>query len=41
MRAWIYDQTTPPMPGHPDWTVDPVEQAATARALARSPARRR
>jgi len=22
--AWLYGKTTPPMPGHPDWTVDPV-----------------
>jgi aminopeptidase N len=22
---WLYGTTTPPMPGHPDWTVDPVE----------------
>jgi aminopeptidase N len=21
---WLYGSTTPPMPGHPDWTVDPV-----------------
>jgi aminopeptidase N len=25
LRAWVYGTTTPPMPGHPDWTVDPVE----------------
>jgi aminopeptidase N len=24
LRAWLYGTTTPPMPGHPDWTVDPV-----------------
>ena len=24
LHAWLYDETTPPMPGHPDWTVDPV-----------------
>ena len=41
LRSWLYGETTPPMPGHPDWTVDPVEEGATARALARSPARRR
>ena len=22
--AWLYGTRTPPMPGHPDWTVDPV-----------------
>ena len=38
--TWLYGETTPPMPGHPDWTVDPVEEGVTARALARSPARR-
>ena len=21
---WLYGTETPPMPGHPDWTVDPV-----------------
>lgn len=41
LRAWVYGETTPAMPGHPDWTVDPVEEQATARALARAPARRR
>jgi aminopeptidase N len=24
LTAWVYGETTPPMPGHPDWTVDPV-----------------
>ena len=24
MNAWLYGTTTPPMPGHPDWTVTPV-----------------
>jgi aminopeptidase N len=24
LRDWLYGTTTPPMPGHPDWTVDPV-----------------
>jgi aminopeptidase N len=24
LRRWLYGDTTPPMPGHPDWTVDPV-----------------
>jgi aminopeptidase N len=42
LHAWLYDTTTPPMPGHPDWTVNPVEQQAQARALApASRARRR
>lgn len=25
LEAWLFGTTTPPMPGHPDWTVDPVE----------------
>nr|WP_249416428.1 M1 family metallopeptidase [Streptomyces sp. TS71-3] len=24
LRPWLYGATTPPMPGHPDWVVDPV-----------------
>ncbi len=24
LRAWLYGSRTPPMPGHPDWTVLPV-----------------
>lgn len=24
LRDWLYGTTTPPMPNHPDWTVDPV-----------------
>jgi aminopeptidase N len=28
LEAWLYGRTTPPMPGHPDWTVDPVEEPA-------------
>jgi aminopeptidase N len=24
LREWLYGASTPPMPGHPDWTVDPV-----------------
>jgi aminopeptidase N len=24
LRDWVYGQKTPPMPGHPDWTVNPV-----------------
>ena len=31
LRAWVYGDTVPPMPGHPDWTSDPVT-AAAARA---------
>lgn len=25
LREWLYGTTTPPMPGHPGWTVAPVE----------------
>jgi aminopeptidase N len=35
LRDWLYGTTTPPMPGHPDWTVNPVQEAAP---LARTPA---
>ena len=31
LRDWLYGTETPSMPGHPDWTVNPVEaQAASA-----------
>jgi aminopeptidase N len=30
LRAWVYGTKTPPMPGHPDWTVDPVQAPAPA-----------
>jgi aminopeptidase N len=36
LRAWLYGTTTPPMPGHPDWTVNPPS-AVQAKATARSP----
>ena len=34
LRDWLYGDTTPPMPGHPDWKADPVVAQSTARALA-------
>jgi aminopeptidase N len=34
LRDWLYGETTPPMPGHPDWKTDPVVEQTTARALA-------
>ena len=37
LRAWVYGTKTPPMPGHPDWTVDPVQPPAPALTIARSP----
>jgi len=40
LRDWVYGTKTPRMPGHPDWTVDPVQEnaptalsAPAARAL--------
>jgi aminopeptidase N len=42
LRAWLYGTTTPRMPGHPDWTVNPVsEPAPTARTLAPTQQRHR
>jgi hypothetical protein len=26
LRDWLYGTKTPPMPGHPDWKVDPVAE---------------
>lgn len=39
LRAWLYGSTTPPMPGHPDWTMDPVVtgSAVATADLIRSP----
>jgi len=37
LTAWLFGTTTPPMPGHPDWTVDPV-QTSLASAKAAAPA---
>ena len=34
LTAWLYGTTTPPMPGHPEWTVLPVTPAAVARGVA-------
>jgi aminopeptidase N len=33
LRAWLYGETIPPMPGHPDWTADPVVEESGLRAL--------
>jgi aminopeptidase N len=33
LNAWVYGTTTPPMPGHPDWVVAPVQSAARALSL--------
>ena len=39
LRAWLYDTTTPPMPGHPDRTVAPVAAATTAMRSSTADAR--
>jgi len=39
LHEWLYGERTPPMPGHPDWTVDPVQEAAP-RAFAPAASRR-
>lgn len=31
LRAWLYGRTTPPMPGHPDWTGNRAAAAPAAR----------
>lgn len=36
LGRWLDDTTMPPMPGHPDWTVLPVEEPAPAAAESRS-----
>jgi aminopeptidase N len=42
LRAWLYGRRTPPMPGHPGWTVDPVQTLSpAARSLEMVPAGRR
>jgi len=37
LRAWLYDGTTPPMPGHPDWTLTPVGATPAPLANGRPP----
>ncbi|WP_327673561.1 M1 family metallopeptidase [Kitasatospora sp. NBC_00458] len=32
LTEWLYGEKTPPMPGHPDWTVDQVDRAALRAA---------
>jgi aminopeptidase N len=34
MTAWLYGTSTPPMPGHPDWTVEAVGSPAQSARLA-------
>lgn len=33
LEPWLYGDTTPPMPGHPDWTVEPVSSPQTQAKL--------
>ena len=40
LRDWLYGTETPPMPGHPDWEVLPVEAGAPAATVAKSQALR-
>ncbi|WP_037412103.1 M1 family metallopeptidase [Candidatus Solirubrobacter pratensis] len=37
LRDWLYGTKTPPMPGHPDWTVDPVAAPAPAPTALSAP----
>ena len=40
LRAWLYGTTTPPMPGHSDWVVDPAKaqlKSSAARGLTLRP----
>ncbi|KMS80839.1 zinc metalloprotease [Streptomyces leeuwenhoekii] len=34
LRAWLYGEKTPPMPGHPDWKAGTTDPAATAEPAA-------
>ncbi|MDQ1286513.1 MAG: hypothetical protein QG622_78 [Actinomycetota bacterium] len=38
LTSWLYDTTTPPMPGHPDWTVEPATSSRARSATTRSAA---
>ncbi len=37
MNAWLYSETTPPMPGHPDWTVEVVQPLAALMSATKLP----
>jgi aminopeptidase N len=41
LRDWVYGTTTPKMPGHPDWTVNPVDAAKAPTSLSAPQARER
>ncbi|MER6124331.1 M1 family metallopeptidase [Streptomyces sp. NPDC001795] len=36
-KAWLYGDRTPPMPGHPDWKIDPVPDSTPASSPASTP----
>ncbi|HEY7103445.1 MAG TPA: M1 family metallopeptidase [Mycobacteriales bacterium] len=38
LTDWLFGTTTPPMPGHPDWTVDPVQSSTGLAATTAAPA---
>ena len=37
LNRWIYGTTTPPMPGHPYWTVDPVTSGSSSDTRSAAP----
>jgi len=39
LRDWVYGTKTPKMPGHPDWTVNPVDAAKAPTSLSAPQAR--
>jgi aminopeptidase N len=39
LNPWLYDDRTPPMPGHREWVVDPVTDTTIARTHADHPRR--
>ena len=41
LRRWLFGEKTPPMPGHPDWKVDPVVDQAPLTAEQQHRLRRR
>jgi aminopeptidase N len=40
LRDWVYGTKTPAMPGHPDWTVNPVKPQKTTTLTTAATARR-
>jgi aminopeptidase N len=41
LRDWLYGETIPPMPGHPDWTANPVGAESGLRTLTSTRMQRR